>query len=620
MEYRGGRDGAPGVLVEGSSLSCFRRAPRSRPTVGSKQPVWRSYWTGMSVSSRQRHASPVAGTSSDFRQRCASALTHPATVAALAVLVLNDLVFKAVWPGSWATGKLSDLAWVVFASPLLAFFLSFLVGQERLRQRVAFLGAYVGLPLLYAAFNTFTPVHNLILRGLSIASGGTAGSPLDATDSLVVPFGLGIAVWVWHRRVASTESLRHRWTLLMAGVAVLASVATSVEPPSPTEWLAGVSSDKTLIVEGSQKYYKSNDGGITWTAASQDQGEDVEWGGTRVGTPRGTYVIEGADINLLAPGGESKKVYSVDFLREDVNVWAQKYSTKRLRSNLTDLYGDPQELVVTEPINMVYDERSSNVIVAMGVQGVLVGDSDETWRRVAVGDFAPTDFSFLAKARLMLSLHFWLGMLTFSLAFLVGALALSQKGQSLPAIRVAGSAAVYRRMTGILLLLIVLTLLFGLFSGTLLPYLISTNALTFLLVLLSIALVAFAWAWSGQSNVRKVIAFVPAVLGALLSMSSFPPYGGDVGAIYLHLDSLFASAGLMFAIVALAIYPPRRRQVTALAVALVSMNASIILPFVLWLTGGLALIVASAASVALLTLTAYALRRHLTRQVPSLEA
>ena len=75
-----------------------------------------------------------------FRARCASALMHPATVTAVALLLLNDLVFKSVWPGSWATGKLSDLAWVVFASPLLAFLLSFLVRRIRLGKRPVTVG------------------------------------------------------------------------------------------------------------------------------------------------------------------------------------------------------------------------------------------------------------------------------------------------------------------------------------------------------------------------------------------------------------------------------------------------------------------------------------------------
>ena len=112
----------------------------------------------------------------DFRRRAESALTHPATVAALGVLLLNDLLLKALWPHSWLTGKLSDLAWLVFAPPLLAFLLSFATRGNLRAQRLAFLVAYVGLPLLYAAFNTFDPVHELIMRGISLA-GGAAGSP-----------------------------------------------------------------------------------------------------------------------------------------------------------------------------------------------------------------------------------------------------------------------------------------------------------------------------------------------------------------------------------------------------------------------------------------------------------
>ena len=136
-----------------------------------------------------------------FRQRCASALMHPATLAAVAVLLANDIVFKSLWPGTWFAGKLSDLAWMIFAPPLLAFLLSFAAGKHVALQRTAFLTAYAGLPLLYAAFNTFTPVHDGILRGISFVSGGTAGSPLDATDSIVIPLAMSIAVWVWRAPV-----------------------------------------------------------------------------------------------------------------------------------------------------------------------------------------------------------------------------------------------------------------------------------------------------------------------------------------------------------------------------------------------------------------------------------
>lgn len=127
----------------------------------------------------------------DFRRRCEAALTHPATLFALAALLVNDVVLKALFPGAWAMGKLSDLAWMAFAPPLLAFLLSFAVPKSAAGRRVALAIAYGGLPLLYAAFNTFAPVHDAIIRALLIgADSGAVGSPMDATDSLVIRSGL----------------------------------------------------------------------------------------------------------------------------------------------------------------------------------------------------------------------------------------------------------------------------------------------------------------------------------------------------------------------------------------------------------------------------------------------
>jgi hypothetical protein len=46
-------------------------------------------------------------------------LLHPVSLAAIALLVVNDHVFKAAWPGL-VTGKLSDVAGLVFFPLLLA--------------------------------------------------------------------------------------------------------------------------------------------------------------------------------------------------------------------------------------------------------------------------------------------------------------------------------------------------------------------------------------------------------------------------------------------------------------------------------------------------------------------
>ncbi len=194
----------------------------------------------LSISHRPGYP-PWAG-GGDFRRPAESALTHPATVAALGVLLLNDLLFKALWPHSWLTGKLSDLTWLVFALPLLAFLLSFGARRNLRAKRLAFLVAYAGLPLLYAAFNTFDPVHDLIMRGISLA-GGAAGSPRDATDSLVIPLAWAAALWVWRRRPTAPGAMRLRWAVLVAGVAALASVATSYPEPLYGVQRIGVSDD-----------------------------------------------------------------------------------------------------------------------------------------------------------------------------------------------------------------------------------------------------------------------------------------------------------------------------------------------------------------------------------------
>ena len=91
---------------------------------------------------------------SDSILRCQAALTHPVTIVAVGVLLLNGLLLKALWPSPWTTGKLSDLAWVVFASPLLALLLSLAVPRRSYAERTVFGVAYFGLPLPYVAFNT----------------------------------------------------------------------------------------------------------------------------------------------------------------------------------------------------------------------------------------------------------------------------------------------------------------------------------------------------------------------------------------------------------------------------------------------------------------------------------
>ena len=55
------------------------------------------------------------------------------------------------------------------------------------------------------------------------------------------------------------------------------------------------------------------------------------------------------------------------------------------------------------PQDVLYDVNSGNVIVAMGLQGVVVRTPDALWRRVGVGPYEPIDYSLANRARLLIS-------------------------------------------------------------------------------------------------------------------------------------------------------------------------------------------------------------------------
>ncbi len=590
------------------------------------------------------------GTDTGFRQRCASALTHPATVVALATLLLNDLLFKAMWPDAWVTGKLSDLAWVILALPLLAFLLSLFTRGNAVAARAEFLTAYVGLPLLYAAFNTFEPVHYWILRGISIASGGMGQTPLDATDSIVIPLGWAVAIWVWRQPVLSHDALRLRLGLLVAGVAVLASIATSSSEPDLGITRVGVTTTEegSVVVARSSigSLYRSDDGGMTWTWTEELTERSVIWGSDSVLTPRGRYTVEGADIVLLARDLQSEIVYSTAYLSKSGNVWAQDKSTGRLSSRR----------ITTQPGQLVYDERSGHLVVALGIQGVLVGTPKGQWAPIAVGRYTPTDFTFLGKTRLLLSnLGFWATALTLSMSMTGASLILSQQSRGtgwalLSTILGSFGMALLSLGTGSSMFLGAEHLLIAVGSGALglgllflagisagmgrrpLGYAVAVlGAAIFVLLYFGeapvgttlipalILTVVIAYSiWGRNSRAIWTLAFaiaVPALLasGALLVMFGGPD-PGDVDQFSYRLWSFVITAVALPLGVASLLISLRLRYWRATISSLVGMNVLVILAFMLWLHLGIALALAKASAFVLTGVVAFLLYSYAKRR------
>ena len=332
----------------------------------------------------------------DFRRQAVSAQMHPVTLAALGVLLVNDLLFKSLWPGAWAPGKLSDLAWMVFAPPVLAYILSFALRRNGWKTRATFVAAYVSLPLLYVAFNTFQPVHDVILHVLGLFGGEGPRSPLDPTDSLVIPLAMVIALWVWSRPPLGAESIRTRLALLATVAAALASVATSYATDGGTYQVERTASGALGAYNpgfnAQYGHYESVDGGLTWTGAERYVPPQTQERSKWVKTPSGdVFKVDDANAQIVRERGERElsAVYSYGYLQSGGNRWMQALEKR----DIADL------VIATEPRDLFYDEHSGNLIAAMGLQGVVVIAPDGTATRVAVGPYSPTDFSFVSKVR-----------------------------------------------------------------------------------------------------------------------------------------------------------------------------------------------------------------------------
>ncbi len=144
-----------------------------------------------------------------------SPLGHPVWLTAVVILVLNDHVFKqSPALAGLLTGKLSDVAGLVVAPPLLAV----LVGAS---SRWARLGCMAAVGAVFAAINVSPPCARAleaVLSGLGMPSRVV----VDPTDLLTLP-----SLWLAYR-VLQHEAPLARWALRpLAVLGLLACVATS---------------------------------------------------------------------------------------------------------------------------------------------------------------------------------------------------------------------------------------------------------------------------------------------------------------------------------------------------------------------------------------------------------
>lgn len=533
------------------------------------------------------------------RQRFAGALTHPVTIAALVMLMVNDLLFKALWPGSWTTGKLSDLAWMAFAPPLLAFLLSLAAPRKPGWDRAIFIAAYVGLPLLYLAYNTLEPLHDGVIGVFMLANRGDYGSPFDPTDSLVIPAGIAIAFWVLRNGSAASGSLADHGKFLVAGLACFAMVATSQWEPKQGITMVGIEQDGNKVVATSFPYgytvgyqYVSHDGGWEWEYS--DSKGDVSWGAETVATPRGTFYLDGLNILHSADGETGTVSFSLERLDTEGNAWI-------FRKDAEQFHNDSPSLL---PHNLVYHRSSDNVIVAWGLQGVLVNDSSGQWHKIAVGGYSPVDFSFAGKSGVLFSdVGYWFAMMALSMSSLALALALA---------RFLGQELVQGLANALVLAVLAVVACFLLYLGIFLSQSVGLVGIIVLIALIGGAIgLGFLVLDKWWGRVTALALSFPALVGAALSVWSF---GLQDGGYYFSPLYIVAPITLLFALFSLLVSARSFKHWAVIVPAFLGVNLLITLAFSWWLYLGLMLPFAKLAAVALAALWTVALAMYLKKK------
>ena len=487
-----------------------------------------------------------------YRERTQAALTHPATFVALSTLLLNDLALKWIWQGAWLTGKLSDLAWLVFAAPLLAFALSFAARGSITAQRWTWRIAYIGLPLLYLAYNSIAPLHDAIMSAFSLARGTPGASPFDPTDSVVIPFGVGIALWIWRRSATAPKPNLHlRLSAFMAVVASLATIATSYAPPihgittichsdNARGWEASSSNARIALEEEVRFKLKQQQFEEDSSNTRVVLDEAPMCGGNQVETPRGTFRIQGDRI-VRTFGGETETAFTA-------TVFNKRADTIAIEAATAETLDNAFRIVTVEPLSIYYSSKSDEVVAAMGLQGVVVGTADGKWTREGVGRFQPIDLSVFGRIKNVLT-H-----------------------PNLVAMALGMSGA--------------LTALALLFAGC------HKRALT--------------------KIIGAIFSIIPFIMAgyALVNYRVNSIYGKGIIDDLIVWICVFA---LMLAAVALSASRPSRGQLTAAAYGFVGMAALFLFAFFIWMSGAIELTAAKVYALAAMTAVAIALCVYLRR-------
>ncbi|WP_433129504.1 hypothetical protein ACQPWW_04790 [Micromonospora sp. CA-240977] len=319
-------------------------------------------------------------------------LCHPTTLLALVLLLVNDHVLKPAFPGP-LTGKLSDVAGLVLAPPLVAVLLTLLI--PRLPARAA---ALAGLAAVGAGF-ALVKISGYAAELASSAWTVLAGPSLvraDWTDLLTLP-ALGLALWSWRRsrrRPVRQRTARLVRLLVVLPPAVLAVTATSVVhypyavgtallDGQPAVSIGSGYDSRTWPAEPADGHWSvSTDGGSTWRPAEAAEEELLSRPGRPEAGQRQACVPAQPQRCYRVVPGHLRVEQSDDAGATWRMAWEVSDARREAFARRFDSPGDVRRHFASRDLVVCpVADGGHEVLVANGRDGFLRRGSDGVWRR-----------------------------------------------------------------------------------------------------------------------------------------------------------------------------------------------------------------------------------------------
>jgi len=358
-----------------------------------------------------------------LREQSFKSLSHPLAVGAIILLLLNDHWLRWNYP-SWWTGKIGDVAWLIFAPFLLTFMLSYLLPKNKLRYSVAI--AFIGVGLVFGLGNTVPIFHNFIVSTFQMVAGWQPQMYLDPTDLLTLP-ALLIGWKIWQVNETSQRPrpfYKHTIGWLMLSIGALGTMGSSPSYHDYGVYCVMQQEEKLLagtVMHGAAgNFYESLDSGVTWNIilmtvpemTIQSCGkENIPW---EIKTPSNEDIHwrikeDGISIEQSYDAGETwTTVYKFPAGKQ-----VREYYYRPHRPFMTARIISPGG-----PYNGTVDEVTGNLIVAMGFEGVIIITPEGEVSHADVGSYTFVDIheiSLFNRLSNELFLAIWLACLSIAI-------------------------------------------------------------------------------------------------------------------------------------------------------------------------------------------------------------